>query len=133
MTIEFETGEDKEYFISRHIGTLSDKDLIQFYKDFFNSNDWTPGRSELVDLTQARLNQLTNSGIENLVRFRLSEYIKREAKSAVKVAVHSDNDLNFGLARIYEGLTDDRLETIKVFRTPDEAESWLTTEEQPTH
>jgi hypothetical protein len=43
----------------------------------------------------------------------------------MKVAVYSPHDLPFGLARMYEGMSDESIQKLYVFRERDEAEKWL--------
>ncbi len=126
MPIFFTIETEANYFLSRYVGKLSDTDLVHYYsKDFFGCGKWVPGANELVDLSQADLGQITAQGVEELITYRLSVFKASPIKAPVKVAVYATRDLGFGLARMYEALTDTSLEELMVFRSVEGAVTWL--------
>ncbi len=47
--------------------------------------------------------------------------------SGVRIAIYSPTDLPYGLSRMYRAMQNESLQTIEVFRSKDDAISWVET------
>lgn len=124
MSITFTAKQEHGYFISKYVGRLTDEDLIQAWKDFFERGEWIPCLNELADLSELDSRGITSQGIERLAEYA-APILKKHCKSAVKVAVYSPKDLSYGLSRMYEAMSDESTQKIYVFRERAKAELWL--------
>jgi hypothetical protein len=106
------------------VGKITEKELLGEYKQFFEGGEWIPGSSELVDLSEADLSEISTNGVLKFVSFNESVYKKNNVTST-KTAVYAPNDFPFGLARMYSFLADESPETVHVFRDLQTAEMWL--------
>jgi hypothetical protein len=124
MPITFSTNHDDGYLIATYTGRISDEEMLASWKGFFQGNNWVPGLNELIDLSQADLNGITTNGLEQLVNDAKTVYEKHNIHS-VRIAVYAPENLHYGIARMYEALTFDYPQSADVFRSRQEAESWL--------
>ena len=81
-------------------------------------------KSELADLSEADMSQVTTGGLAELSKFVAEDYLSLGIES-VKTAVYSPDDMPFGLARVYEAWSDSSPELVMVFRDREEAIQWL--------
>lgn len=100
-------------------GRLTDSSLTSSYMELFNDEAWNPDFNELADFRDADVSQITKKGLEAIAD--MSFEFEGNKKSAILVS----QDLSFGLARIYEVLTESSSETARVFRDPIIALAWL--------
>ncbi len=122
MGVEFTIIQEKGYYLSKFIGKVTDKELLESYKNFFMDGGWIPGLNELADLSDLDSTELTSQGLE-----KLSDFIENKCKSfnvRPKSAVFAPRDLEFGLARMYEARAN-IFEDNRVFRDKQEAINWL--------
>ena len=123
MTIESHVRPEHNLVIFVHTGRVPDDEFLTFYKSFFESDTFKPPMNLLVDLRE------TNSSSrspEVLLRFAESVEAKlADITANTKVAVVAPKDLSFGLARMYEILSDSVHWDFVVFRAMDAATAWL--------
>lgn len=124
MSISFTINHEQGYFISKYVGKLTDNELIESWKNFLEGDDWVPGLNELADLSEMDATMVTMDGINRLMRYVGSIYEKHGLNTII-VGVYAPRDLPFGLARMYEFIANESPEEICVFRTMQEAESWV--------
>ena len=107
-------------------GKISDQELINYYEDIFEGDQWIPRSKILCDLSQSDFSAITVKGLNDLVdHFSSFIQMKGENVKAVKVAFFAPDDLQFGLSRMYEALAMDIADAFKVFRKLPQALSWL--------
>ena len=123
MTIESHVRPEHNMAIFVHTGRVPDDEFLAFYKSFFESDAFKPPMNLLVDLRE------TNSSSrspEALLRFaELVEAKLADITASTKVAVVAPKDLSFGLARMYEVLSDSVHWNFVVFRAMDAVLAWL--------
>jgi len=123
MTIESHFRPEHNMAIFVHTGRVPDDEFLAFYKSFFESDTFKPSMNLLVDLRE------TNSSSrrpEALLHF--AEFVEAklaDITASTKVAVVAPKDLSFGLARMYEVLSDSVHWNFVVFRAMDAALAWL--------
>ena len=127
MPILHTINEELGVVLSSWVGDISDSDLLPSYNQLYQNENWKPGFDEIVDLRNADLSDVTSEGLE-----RLSSTVKHitAGKCEVfKTAVIAPDDLPFGLARVYEAVSVDTPERVRVFRDLKRAFEWLEIED----
>ena len=123
MSIESYVRPEGNVAIFVHTGRVADDEFLTCYKSFFEGDAFKPPMNILVDLRE------TNSSSrspEALLRF--AEFVRAkpaDSTASIKVAVVAPKDLSFGLARMYEILSDSVHWNFVVFRAMDAALAWL--------
>lgn len=123
MPVIFKINAESGYFIATWTGSITDAELLAAYKDFIGGEEWSSGLNELTDLSQASFDNITSSGLKALGEYAEKIYLENE--TFVKTAAYCPSDLPFGMTRIYQSLSEDSPENVKIFRERHEAESWL--------
>lgn len=104
-------------------GPYSLDDIPQMVSDIGSCEFWQPGRPLLIDDSGVDAVSCTTRDIE-----KMSEIFSRldETFGASKVALVADSDLQYGLARQFQGLAEiNTVAYIGVFRCEDDAVLWL--------
>lgn len=124
MPITFSINHDDGYLIATYTGKISDEELLASWKEFFQGEKWIPGLNELANLSQADLSGISAGGLQSLVSYANTIYAKYNIRS-VKIAIYAPKPLHFGLARMYEAMTYKYPQSAQVFRSIQEAVSWM--------
>ena len=123
MKIRFMVNEEHRFALATWAGSLSDADVLAAYERLYGDERWQPGFDEIVDLRHAELSRITAEGLralDTLVRDKTGDYCE-----SFKTAVVAPDDLEFGLARMYELLSEESPESVMVFRELDQALAWI--------
>ncbi len=128
MPITFLKHEHKQYFIAKWESIIYDSELItsyeKFYTDFEKSGDWEPETPELVDIIDADLSQVTQTGLKKLAQW--GEALHRgQGISEKKTAILLPPEAPSVPALFYEFWTEASPEHVRLFRTRSEAINWL--------
>ena len=124
MGITFYPNQEEGYFVSKFTGEITDDELVNSYKDYFENENWISLLIELVDLSELERIKVTNEGIRRLVKYIENLFIERGI-SSYYTAIYAPHDLHFGLSRIYEVLANGSSEYVMVFRNLNDAISWI--------
>lgn len=122
MPIVFSVSECGTYYTARYEGHITDAAVLAGYEAWFRGGAWKPDMSELADLSEADLRNVTSSGIYDLAR--MMESVTREYGTNPRVAVYAPRDLPYGLAMVFSAQAE-RFESHRVFRDIEEAVKWL--------
>jgi hypothetical protein len=123
MPISFKIYEDHGLFLSSWIGTISDSDLISSYKQLLEDENFKPGLHELADARKAEMSGVTTEGFRKLSAM-VESHLAGKCHS-FKTAVIAPEGFTYGMSRMYEIISYQNTETVRVFREPDEAIKWL--------
>lgn len=124
LPIKFKTKIDEGYYISKWEGVISDEEIVDSYKQFYEGPEWIPGFRELVDLSQADMVNVSIKALTDLQQYT-ERFYKSKNISDVMVAVYCKDDLPYGLARMYQSWTDKSIGTLEVFRDLDSAKDFF--------
>ena len=124
MPITFSINLNDGYLTAAYTGKISDEEMMASWKSFFQGGEWIPGLNELADLSEADLTGITAGGLESLVSYAKTIYATHNIHS-VKIAIYAPKPLHFGLARMYEAITYNQPQSVEVFRSLQEAVSWI--------
>jgi hypothetical protein len=123
MAIESHVIPEHNLAVFVHTGRVPDDEFLAFYNSFFTGDAFKPPMNILVDLRET---SSSSRSPEALLRFSESaEKILSGITEGTKVAVVAPKDRTFGLARMYEILSDSVHWHFVVFRAMDAALAWL--------
>ena len=123
MAVESYVKPELNLAVFVHTVNVPDDDFLSFYESFFQGDSFKPPMNLLVDLRET--SSISRSP-EALLRF--SQFVETQLADiadSMKVAVVAPKDLSFGLARMYEILSDSVHWNFVVFRAMDAALAWL--------
>jgi hypothetical protein len=123
MAIETRYVADANLTVIAHVGQVSDNEFITFYSSFFAAGGLEPTSHLLVDLRLADSSSRSPAMLRKLADFITCSPVHIPART--KVAVVAPQDLAYGLARMYGALADAVPWKFRVFRSVEDAESWL--------
>lgn len=124
MPIRFAIDESLRYFVSVIDGTVTDEDISREYSAFTSGGEWRPTMHELVDLSAADMSQLTGGGLRTVAEL-FARLFEESGVRMSKTAVYAPHTLPFAVARMYEILSRDSKEVVRVFTDRDAAMRWL--------
>jgi hypothetical protein len=113
--VEYEFDPDRKLLVVRVTGVVTDGD---FGDDAFP--DVPEGTLELLDLSGT-----TEARISNTELRRVSDVDRKRPDRVERMAILATRDVAFGLARMYQMLTEGMRTEVAVFRDHDEAMAWL--------
>jgi hypothetical protein len=123
LPIRYRFFPTAELIVSRHIGLVSDEELLARYRRMYEDRRFRPQFAKLVDLRQSEASGRSAEGLSALARLARSHY--PEGGAPARTAILARDDLSFGLGRMYEGLTSRSAEEVMVFREFEAACAWL--------
>jgi len=123
MAIESHVRAEDNLVVLTHVGKIGDDEFLAFYNRFFKSDTFKPPMNMLVDLRKADSSPRSAEVLRRFAEFLQAE--RPDITSHTKVAVVAPKDLSFGLARMYEALSDSVPWNFVVFRAMDAALAWI--------
>ena len=123
MPITFEFHAEHDFFVSTWEDEIMDSDLQSSYDALFRNKAYKFGYHEIVDVREADMTGVTGEGMRQLslmVQQRLGGN-----RIGFKTAIVAPEDLNFGISRMYEMMSDDSPESVSVFREWADALAWV--------
>ena len=97
---------------------VADADLKSHQRNLLKDPDFDRGFDQLWDFREATHADVSTATLRELAK-------SRSYADGVKRALVAPLDVAFGLARMFQSLHDEAPETIQVFRSLPEAETWL--------
>ena len=123
MPITYRLKSDEKLMILVHRGIVTDEEFLLFYKTLYEDTRIDKSFDLLVDLRQTQSASRSAEALNEFAEFIRNQFLNTTARP--KVAVVAPKDISFGLARMYEAVSVDAPLEFAVFRTTDEALSWL--------
>ena len=122
MPITYHIREDRELIVLCHVGTITDRQMLESLHGLTQDPRFNPNYSKIFDLRQTDSEARTNEGI-----MQGAELLKKAHRQSTgaQIAVIAPKDLSYGLSRIFEGMLYDGNFEIKIFRSADAACDWL--------
>jgi hypothetical protein len=124
VPVQIDIHHEEGYMSAYYIGQVTDDELLEGWKTFYEGPDWVPGLPTLLDLSQTKAAKLTAQGIQRLVGYYKRIY-EEHGLSDIKVAIYAPTPLEYGLTRMYQALTDEHLQKVLVSRDMNEARDYL--------
>jgi hypothetical protein len=123
VPISFSFNPERGVFVSKWVGAISDLELLQSYEELLASDEFVPGFHEIADARAADLSGVSVGGFTQLTT--MVERAVAGKTDGFKTAVVAPKDLSYGLARMYQALSDESPETVRVFREAAGVLEWL--------
>lgn len=122
MSITFRVEPARELAVVAFEGDVSLDDIRSYRSSLAGDPAWRKEFRQLVDVRSAGLKALSAEAVRSLAD-------RAEELDPVlgfgKVAVVVSQDLHYGLARMYQAMSEGSAREVEVFRDPDSALSWL--------
>lgn len=122
LELALEVSITQHYRWFRFQGVVDDTSLFACLSEVWRSPDYAFDRPELYDMRDARSRLVTAPGIRSAAKLDLDLF---ENTPARKVAILASGELEFGLARMFEGYIVRREHLVKVVATMEDARHWL--------
>jgi hypothetical protein len=103
-------------------GVLKDEELLAHKRRLAEDPEFKPEMKELSDVRAVERLEVTTEGVRRLVA---TDQEQAPQLSDYKLALVVSTDIVFGMARMYQTLTEESVENVRVFRELDEARAWL--------
>jgi len=123
MSITFHFNRKHRLITSIFDRLIDDTQFGQYVDELFVQTDRPPDFDEIVDLTTCDFSALSSGAIHSG-----SDTIENSLKNfstVAKTAIVAPGDLSFGLSRMYGVYNEHANETVRVFRTVEDALRWL--------
>lgn len=115
--------EDLQLLVCTWNGAVTDAEMLAGYRRAYADRRWAPGFNEVTDLRRAELRAVTVDGLR-AVHVLVAESMTGFT-GAFRTAVLAPTDLTFGLSRMYELMSADSPESVRVCRDVDDAAAWV--------
>lgn len=125
MPISYRIDVERNLVLTTASGTLTDDDVLQFKARLVRDPDFRPGMKELSDIRNITRLDVTAAGIRAMVE---QDQRDRAVVASHRLALVVSKDLDFGMARMYQTLTESTMKNVGVFRDIDKANAWLQSE-----
>jgi hypothetical protein len=123
VPIRHQIRRDLGLAVSIHIGIVTDQEFLDSYEALFNDPDYDLNFSRLVDLRKTDSSSRSSEALRAIAALVRRRY--EGVETAPKTAVVAPRDLSFGLARMYQALSELVPGDVVVFRSVDAALAWL--------
>ena len=115
----------KDYVEYRLLGTFHNASLCQAFQDLWSSDEYTRDKAELYDLREVDVAGVSTTGVRSINQLNRKLHAVAQQHP---VALLADDVLEHFYSRLVIRLTEDRNPNIRVFRDPDEAVKWVSSE-----
>lgn len=124
MPILFRVKPRHGYFVTIYRGHIPDEEHLLAFEHFFTGKEWDPSMNELAIASEARSSSISYDSLRSLLALK-NRYYRENNVTHVKIAIYAPDDLAFGIARMYDVITDESPEEVRPFRDVREAMRWL--------
>ncbi|MBM2838107.1 MAG: hypothetical protein HW415_732 [Deltaproteobacteria bacterium] len=108
-------------------GILTDGELLEHKQKIVRDPDFRPGMRELSDVRNVEQIDITSEGVQRFVAQDADDVLLLRNH---RIAIVAQEDVVFGMARMYAMMTEKYLGDVMVFRDMEDAIAWLGIEEQ---
>ena len=123
MPITYTIRKNEGVVVSRHLGEVSDQELLDTYRQLYNDPDYQPSFNKVVDLRTTKSTGRSPDALRDIAQLIKSRYATTYERA--KTAIIAPRDLSFGLARMYQVFSEDTPQETMVFREVQQALDWL--------
>jgi hypothetical protein len=122
MAISYEIDTARNLVLTRAAGVLTDADLLEHKRQLIADPAFRPGMREFSDVRAVERLDVTPAGVQDMVALdkehsaHLGDY---------RMAIVVSADAVFGTARMYQMMTEQHIESVRIFREPKQAWEWL--------
>jgi hypothetical protein len=121
MPISYRIDEARGLVLTTATGTLTDDDILGLKARLLADPRWAPGMGELADVRAIDRLEVTTAGVQHMAR----QDAAGPALGSYRLAIVAPQDEVYGMARMYQMLTERAVPNVRVFRDLEAAEGWL--------
>ncbi len=125
MPISYRIDEEKGLVLTTATGALTDSDILQLKASLLADPRWKPGMRELSDVRAIDRLEVTTDGVTQMM---LQDTGAAAALASYRLAIVVSHQVVYGMARMYQMLTEHNVPNVRVFRDIEEAKRWLEVE-----
>jgi hypothetical protein len=122
MPVSYQIDEALGLVLTTATGVLTDTDILQHKARVVADPRWKPGMRELADARSIDRFEVTTAGVRQMTA--LDEH-NAAALESYALAIVVGHDAAYGMARMYQMLTEHTIPHVRVFRDMDEAKRWI--------
>lgn len=123
MTILHAIDEEKGIVLTTWVGDVKDSELTPAYTKLYEDKKWKPGFHEIVDMRNAGLSYISESGLHEL-HMLVRNYTEGKCDGFKSILIASD-EIAQEIANKYQSFSEDVLEEVWVFEDLQEAYKFL--------
>lgn len=122
MPITYQIDAARGLVLTTATGDLTDADVLGLKARLLADPGWSPGMRELADVRTISRLEVTAEGVRRMAGH---DSAVGPAMRAYRLAIVVPRDEVFGVARMYQMLTESAVPHVGVFRDLAKAEEWL--------
>ena len=122
MPISYRIDREQNIVWTTASGILSDEDVLSHKRALVNDRAFTVDMRELSDVRAVTELRVTAAGVRAMVSLDATQAVKLKGH---KLAIVTGQEVIFGMARMYQTLTEGNVSHVGVFKSHEEAATWL--------
>ncbi len=122
MPISYKIDPQQRLIFTTAKGVLTGEEVMEHKQLLLHDPAFEPGMRELSDVRCVERLEVTPAGIQHMVAMDKST---ATGLDDYRLAIVASADVIFGMARMYQALTEDNIQSVRVFRSIEEAKDWL--------
>lgn len=122
MPITYSIDRERNVVFTTIRGVLTDDELLDHKMRLTSDPNFKSGMVELSDAREVGELAVTAEGVG---RFVTQDSKDSELLKDYKLAIVASEDVVYGMARMYQTLTEKNVPAVRIFRDLDEAKAWL--------
>jgi hypothetical protein len=116
--VSYRIDTPRRLVLTTACGALTDEESRTHVRELTADPEFDPSFRQLADFREVTSVELTNAGVRAVAR-------KNPWKAGARRALVCDQNVLFGIARMFELLSDGGEDEIQVFREMSDAQAWL--------
>ena len=130
MPMNFSINHLNQLIVMSATGVLRAREVIDCTRSLYREGDWRESYKTLVDMTTVDRMDIDFSEMRSIAA--TSEIAARTRLRTGRQALVAGSDANFGMARMYEAMVDEKVsQQIRTFRKIEDARKWLNESPRP--
>lgn len=122
MPISYRIDQARHLVLTTATGILADNDVLDLKRRLVADPAFRPDMRQLSDVRGITALQVTAAGVRGMVALDSANASRLEGH---RLAIVTGEDVVFGMARMYQSMTEQNLPGVGVFRDYDAAAAWL--------
>jgi len=122
MPISYRIDPSRALVLTEAWGSLTDADILAHKDRLLKDPAFRPSMVQLSDVRRVEDLQVTRDGVAAMVQHDVTHAVHRGGH---RLAIVISLDVVFGMARMYQIMSEQNDSTVGVFRTMEEAMVWL--------
>ena len=122
MPISYRIDPARNLIFTTASGILTDDDILELKRRLTADPEFNADMRELSDVRAVTDLRVTTQGVRRMVAL---DSMHSSRLDGYRLAIVAGEDAIFGMARMYQMLTEDNVPHVAVFRDPDTATRWL--------